>query len=123
MAGGPERAGIISAASTCALPRTPSRLAYYDWNIPAKSKLSVSIDSRLEAALRAAATRRQEQISEVVSHALAEYLEKEAKLADGMAAMAEYEAEYGPFTRQELEEARVRNDALLAGPATARKSA
>ena len=91
--------------------------------MPVKLKLSVSIDSRLDAALRAAATRRQEQISDVVSHALAEYLEKEAKLADGMAAMAEYEAEYGSFTHQELEEARARNTALFARPAATRKSA
>ncbi|MFF0295403.1 hypothetical protein ACFYST_05315 [Kitasatospora sp. NPDC004614] len=84
-----------------------------------KAKLSISLEEELGARLRALAAQRQEQISTVVSHALVDYFANEERRLDGLAAMAEYQHEYGAFTAEERRAASERVDEIMgwaAGP-------
>ncbi|MGY3203108.1 hypothetical protein [Streptomyces sp. TE5632] len=70
-----------------------------------KVKLSVSIDAELGTALRQYAAAEDEQISAVISRALEQYLDDRRLIRAGLRAMADYEAEYGSFSEQEMAEA------------------
>ncbi|MGH7881925.1 MAG: hypothetical protein ACREN8_03315 [Candidatus Dormibacteraceae bacterium] len=78
-----------------------------------KVKLSLNLDADLATAAKAVAEHRREELSAVIGHALSEYLEHESLRAKGLAAMAEYEAEYGAFTPEEISAAAKRVDSLL----------
>jgi len=67
----------------------------------AVKKLSVALDPEIAAAAAADAARRGISLSAWLTEAAAHAL----KIADGLAAVAEYEAEYGAFTAEELAEA------------------
>ena len=71
-----------------------------------KVRLSFEIDADLAKAVDKLRDFRIEQLTAVINHALADYLSREAKIADGLAAMDEYEAEYGGFSPEERSSAR-----------------
>ncbi|MCH5674951.1 hypothetical protein [Streptomyces gilvus] len=79
-----------------------------------KVKFSVSIDAELGTALRQYAAAEDEQISAVISRALEQYLDDRRVIRAGLRAMEEYEAEYGPFTEEEMAEADAWVDDLFA---------
>ncbi|MFC5887006.1 hypothetical protein RMN57_21160 [Kitasatospora sp. CM 4170] len=86
-----------------------------------KAKLSISLEEELGARLRAVAAQRQEQISTVVTHALVDYFTNEERRLDGLAAMAEYQHEYGAFTTEERRAASERVDELMGWTATSER--
>ncbi|MFD5049413.1 hypothetical protein [Streptomyces tendae] len=88
-----------------------------------KVKFSVSIDAELGTALRQFAAAEDEQISAVISRALEQYLDDRRIIRAGLRAMADYEAEYGPFSEQEMAEADARVAALLERPGEERRTA
>ncbi len=89
-----------------------------------KAKLSISLDGELGATLRAVAAQRHEQISTVVTHALVDYFAHEQRRLDGLAAMAEYQQEYGAFTADERRAAAERVDRLMGwAPGSDRRTA
>ncbi|MEU1046978.1 hypothetical protein ABZ400_17660 [Streptomyces sp. NPDC005897] len=88
-----------------------------------KVKFSVSIDAELGTALRQFAAAEDEQISAVISRALEQYLDDRRVIRAGLRAMADYEAEYGPFSEQEMAEADARVAALLERPGEERRTA
>ena len=68
-------------------------------------KMAITVDAEVHAAVLRAAEA--EGLS--VSAWLTEAARKELRRLDGLAAIAEYEAEHGAFTDQELADARARN--------------
>lgn len=86
----------------------------YIRNMAEKVKFSVSIDAELGTALRQYAAAEDEQISAVISRALEQYLDDRRVIRAGLRAMEEYEAEYGPFTEEEMAEADAWVDDLFA---------
>lgn len=64
-------------------------------------KISISMDDELEARVREAAAREGLSFSAYIARAA----DHRAKLDAGLAAMAEYEAEHGAFTPEEMAEA------------------
>jgi len=64
-------------------------------------KISISMDDQLEARVREAAARAGLTFSAYVARAA----DRRAKLDAGLAAIAEYEAEHGAFTPEEMAEA------------------
>lgn len=66
------------------------------------SRLSISVTPEVEKAIRHAA----ERAGLTVSAWLARTAERVAKIEDGLAAMAEWEADYGPISAQAQREAR-----------------
>jgi Arc/MetJ-type ribon-helix-helix transcriptional regulator len=75
-----------------------------------KVRITVSLDAELVAAANeAVATGRSESVSAWVAEALAAKADREAKLAGWRSLLAEYEAEHGAFTDEELEEGRRRD--------------
>ncbi|WP_217168874.1 hypothetical protein [Streptomyces sp. AC512_CC834] len=87
-----------------------------------KVKFSVSIDAELGTALRQFAAAEDEQISAVISRALEQYLDERRVIRAGLRAMADYEAEYGPFSEQEMAEADARVAALFERPGEERRT-
>ncbi|MBU6244082.1 MAG: hypothetical protein KGP12_02590 [Actinomycetales bacterium] len=73
-------------------------------------KKSVSVPSELDAAIRAAAERSGMTYSGWLAHAAQRALRIEA----GLAAVAEYEAEHGPFTAREQADADAWLDRMIA---------
>ncbi|WP_183093399.1 hypothetical protein [Nocardioides stalactiti] len=63
-------------------------------------KLAISVPSEIAEAIRAAATR--DEVS--ISHWITEAVRYRLRIEDGLAAVAEYEAEYGAFTAEEMAE-------------------
>jgi predicted transcriptional regulator len=88
-----------------------------------KVKFSVSLDAELGEALRQCAEAEDEQISAVVSRALEQYLGHRRLLREGLRAMDEYEAEYGPFSPEETAEAEAWVDDLFGETRRERRSA
>lgn len=84
-----------------------------------KAKLSISLEEKLGATLRAVAAQRGEQISTVVTHALVDYFANEQRRLDGLVAMAEYQHEHGAFTADERRAASKRVDELMGWAASA----
>ena len=75
-----------------------------------KARITVSLDAQLVAdANRLVADGHAESVSALVSEALAEQVRKRSKLAALRELVAEYEAEHGAFTEEELEEGRRRD--------------
>ncbi|WP_217250761.1 hypothetical protein [Streptomyces sp. AC602_WCS936] len=62
-------------------------------------------------------------ISAVISRALEQYLGARRLIRAGLRAMADYEAEYGPFSEQEMAEADARVAALFDPPGEERRTA
>jgi hypothetical protein len=84
-------------------------------------KVSISLDEAVLLAAREAAKSRGMSLSAWLNEVSESALETEISLADGLAAVAEWEAESGPITPEELAKA----DAILdaAGIGTKRESA
>ena len=68
-------------------------------------KMAITVDSDVHAGIVAAA----EEAGLSVSAWMTQAARKELRRLDGLAAMAEYEAEHGAFTEEELADARARN--------------
>jgi len=77
-------------------------------------KLSVALDDDVAAAAATSAKRRGLSLSAWLNAAAARAL----AIEDGLAAVAEWEAEHGPLTDEELAAA----DAVLDGPARSRRT-
>ncbi|WP_345035301.1 hypothetical protein [Streptomyces sannanensis] len=73
-----------------------------------KVKFSVSLDVELGKALREYAEAGDEQISAVVSQALADFLDRRRAIREGREAMVEYQEAHGMFTEEEQAAARAR---------------
>lgn len=72
-----------------------------------QERMSISIPDRLAATIRAQAEAAGETVSAWATRALAERAEHDARVAEGLAAMAEHEAATGrQFTEEELAAAR-----------------
>jgi hypothetical protein len=80
-------------------------------------KVSVSIDEPVLLAAREAAKRRGMSLSAWLNEASETALETEIRLKDGLAGVAEWEAENGPITAEELAKA----DAILDAAGIGRK--
>jgi len=65
-------------------------------------KLSVSLEEPVLVAARRSAERRGVSLSAWLNEAAASALESEVSLEDGLAGVAEWEAEAGPLSAQEL---------------------
>ena len=76
-------------------------------------KLAITVDSKVHAQVRDAAHAEGTSVSAWITEAARRAL----LLRDGLAAVREWEAEHGPFTDEELEQARKR----IARPRTAGK--
>lgn len=76
-------------------------------------KLAITVDSKVHAQVRDAALAEGTSVSAWITEAARRAL----LLRDGLAAVREWEAEHGPLTDAELEQARKR----MARPRTARK--
>ena len=90
-------------------------LRYYD-GVSSKERLSASIDADLIAEAQAAvASGRAESVSAWVNDALRAKVEHDRGLAALGAFIAEYEAEHGEITEQEIQEAtrRARSEAVV----------
>ncbi len=70
------------------------------------SRLSISVPPEVEDAIRAAAEAAGLPISVWLAQAAQRAAEEQAAIADGLAAIAEFEAEYGALTDAERAEAR-----------------
>jgi len=80
-------------------------------------KLAITVDRDVHADVVRAATEANVSVSAWMTNAARRSL----KIRDGLAAVAEWEAQHGAFTRQELEDARQRVRLEHArGPATRR---
>jgi hypothetical protein len=88
----------------------------YHFGVPVQ-KVSISLDEQVLAAARQAAERRSMSLSAWLNDVSERALETEASLEDGLAAVAEWEAESGPITPQELAEA----DAILDAAGVGRR--
>ena len=80
-------------------------------------KVSISLDEQELAAARQSAERRGMSLSAWLNDMSERALETEASIEDGLAAVAEWEAENGPITPQELAEA----DAILNAAGVGRR--
>jgi hypothetical protein len=80
-------------------------------------KVSISLDEQVLSAARQAAERRSMSLSAWLNDVSERALETEASLEDGLAAVAEWEAESGPITPEELAEA----DAILDAAGVGRR--
>lgn len=82
------------------------------------TRFSVSLPADLAAALRVAADQRfHGNISAAIADAVSDWVRGEQILARGIAAMEEYQAEYGAFTAEETALARAEVAALMgSGP-------
>ncbi len=80
-------------------------------------KVSVSLDEQVLAAAKRSAERRGMSLSAWLNDVSERALETEVSLEDGLAAVAEWEAENGPITPQELAEA----DAILNAAGVGRR--
>jgi hypothetical protein len=80
-------------------------------------KVSISLDEQVLAAARQSAERRGMSLSAWLNDMSERALETEASIEDGLAAVAEWEAENGPITPQELAEA----DAILNAAGVGRR--
>ncbi len=84
------------------------------------TRFSVSLPADLAAELRAAADRRfHGNISAAIADAVGDWVRGEQILARGVAAMREYQAEYGAFTPEETAIARAEVAELMGGHADA----
>jgi hypothetical protein len=72
-------------------------------------KLSISLEEQVLLAARQAAERRGMSLSAWLNEATVSALETEARLEDGLAGVAEWEAENGPISAEDLAKA----DAIL----------
>ena len=72
-------------------------------------KLSISLEEPVLLAARQAAERRGMSLSAWLNEAAESALETEVRLEDGLAGVAEWEAEHGPISAEELAKA----DAVL----------
>lgn len=82
-------------------------------------KLAITIDPQVHEKILAAAARDKVSISAWMTTAAREALQRRA----GLAAVADWEKQHGPFTEKEMEEARARVRAQLKTPRTVRRSA
>jgi len=82
-------------------------------------KLSISLEEPVLLAARKAAKRRGMSLSAWLNEAAVKALETEIRLEDGLAAVAEWEAESGPISAEELAAA----DAVLDAAGIGRKPA
>ncbi len=80
-------------------------------------KVSVSLNEQVLSAARQAAERRGMSLSAWLNDVSERALETEVSLEDGLVAVAEWEAENGPITPQELAEA----DAILNAAGVGRR--
>ncbi|HEV3320204.1 MAG TPA: hypothetical protein VG053_10855 [Solirubrobacteraceae bacterium] len=80
-------------------------------------KVSISMDEPVLLAAREAAKRRGMSLSAWLNEASETALETEVRLEDGLAGVAEWEAENGPITAEELAKA----DAILDAAGIGRK--
>jgi hypothetical protein len=80
-------------------------------------KISISLDESVLLAAREAAGRRGMSLSAWVNEASEVALESEVSIEDGLAGVAEWEAEHGPITAEELAKA----DAVLDAAGIGRK--
>ncbi len=89
-----------------------------------KERLTISVDASLAAAAAAAvADGRAESVSAWVGNAMRERADKERRLEAMAEAVAQYEAEHGEITEDELaEQARADRDAAAAVRAARRRS-
>lgn len=94
------------------------RIWCYHFHMPAQ-KLSISLEEPVLLAAKQAAKRRGMSLSAWLNEASASALEAEAHLADGLAGVAEWEAENGPLSAEELAKA----DAVLDAAGIGRKRA
>jgi hypothetical protein len=83
----------------------------------AAQKVSVSLDESVLAAARQSAERRGMSLSAWLNEASERALEDEVSLEEGLAGVAEWEAENGPISAEELAEA----DAVLDAAGIGRK--
>lgn len=72
-------------------------------------KMAITVDSDVHAGIVAAA----EEAGLSVSAWMTQAARKELRRLDGLAAMAEYEAEHGAFTEDERAEARAHTEAVM----------
>jgi hypothetical protein len=84
------------------------RTGYYYFDMPVR-KLSISLDESVLLAAREAAERRGMSLSAWLNDAAESALESEVSLEDGLAGVAEWEAENGPPSAEVVAEA----DAVL----------
>jgi len=89
-----------------------------------KERMTISVDASLAAAAAAAvADGRAESVSAWVGNAMRERADKERRLEAMAEAVAQYEAEHGEITEDELaEQARADRDAAAAVRAARRRS-
>ena len=89
-----------------------------------KERMTISVDASLAAAAAAAvADGRAESVSTWVGNAMRERADKERRLEAMAEAVAQYEAEHGEITEDELaEQARADRDAAAAVRAARRRS-
>ena len=83
---------------------------------PRKQRLTVTVDPELiEAGNRAVADGKADSVSGWVSSALAEKVQRDQQLAQLRAAIADYEAEFGQITAEEIaaQQRADREDALV----------
>jgi hypothetical protein len=78
-------------------------------------KLSVALEEQVADAAREAAKRRGMSLSAWLNEASVNALESEVRLEDGLAAVAEWEAESGPPSAEEMAEAATILDAAGVG--------
>jgi|HubBroStandDraft_2_1064218.scaffolds.fasta_scaffold95098_2 hypothetical protein len=78
-------------------------------------KLSVALEEQVADAAREAAKRRGMSLSAWLNEASVNALESEVRLEDGLAAVAEWEAESGPPSAEEMAEAAAILDAAGVG--------
>ncbi len=82
-------------------------------------KLSISLDESVFLAAKQVAERRGMSLSSWLNDVAERALETEVSIEEGLAAIAEFEAESGPITAEELAEA----DAILDAAGVGRKPA
>ena len=80
-------------------------------------KVSISLDEQVLLAAKQSAERRGMSLSAWLNDVSERALETEARIEDGLAGVAEWEAENGPITPQELAEA----DAILNAAGVGRR--
>lgn len=92
------------------------RLRSYYFGMPVR-KLSVALEESVADAAKQAAKRRGMSLSAWLNEASVSALETEVRLQDGLAGVAEWEAEHGPISAEELAKA----DAVLDAAGIGRK--
>jgi hypothetical protein len=89
-------------------------MRYYRLGVPVQ-KLSISLEEPVLLAARQAAKRRGMSLSAWLNEASESALETEARLADGLAGVAEWEADNGPISAEDLAKADAVPDAAGIG--------